>query len=326
MEHHESAGPGTRRRPRSAPAPEIRPRPDRALRPAFPLSPGPARIEVRAAEPPEHVFRRLLGAYLGGAPEFLVHEAPSLRATTRGIVRTFARRTRQPEIVSDDGDEILLRDLAFDSPVPLERRLEQMGQHVIRFHEEAVASWTVLPLGEDDSWEHRDDEIDREAWYLERKARLRLGQAPPSLELWVVARSLERIADHAVILGEAGRRLAGLPHGRGPLATLGQFHAQAMEHLAGVLATRDESGANDLLDTGEALLASGRAISDRLLPAGPGVGLSPAAAAAVARILESIQRTVAYGQDVAQVVLDRSLASVDLPAPLSAAPGPLPAP
>jgi len=325
MEHHKTVGPGARRRPRSPPPARPRPQSDPALRPASPHSSATARVEVRAAEPPEHVFRRLLGAYLGGAPEFLVHEAPSLRATTRGIVRTFARRTRQPEIVSDDGDAILLRDLAFDSPVPLERRLEQMGKQVIRFHQEAVASWAVLPFGEDDSWEHRDDEIDREAWYLERKARLRLGRAPPSLELWVVARSLERIADHAVILGEAGRRLAGLPHGEGPLATLGQFHAQAMEHLAGVLATGDEAGANELLDTGEALLASGRAISDRLLPAGPGAGLSPAAAAAVARILESIQRTVAYGQDVAQVVLDRTLDGAAVPTLVPAASGALPA-
>jgi hypothetical protein len=275
------------------------------------LPPGSlARISVREEEPPEHVFRRLLGAYLGGAREFVVQEPPSPRPSTRAIVRTFCRRTRQPEIVSDDGDTILIRDLAFESPVPLERRLEQMGEMVVQFHREAIRSWSGLPLSEDGAWDRRDDEIDREAWYLQRKAALRLAgsaDAAPSLELWTVSRSLERIADHAVTLGEAGRRLAGLPHGVGPLATLEQFHRQAMDHLEGVLAAADGTAANDLLDTGEALLASGEAIADRLLPSVQRATLSPAASAAVARILESIGRTIAYAQDIAQVVLDRSI-------------------
>ena len=35
--------------------------------------------------------------------------------------------------------------------------------------------------------------------------------------------------------------------------------------------------------------------------------MPPATAAAVARILESIGRTIAYAQDIAQVTLDRSV-------------------
>jgi hypothetical protein len=279
----------------------------------FPIPASTALLVVRPAEPPEHIFRRLLGAYLGGAREFVVQDRPVVQPATRAVVHTFCRRTRQPEIVSDHRDTIRLRDLAFDSPVPLERRLEQMGRTVVAFHREAVASWSGLPFGDDGSWERRDDDIDREAWYLQRRAALRFGTgeaAVPSLDLWILARSLERIADHAATLGEAGRRLAGLPHGVGPLETLGQFHRQAMDHLEGVLGAVDGAVANDLLDTGEALLASGRAIADRLLPAANGGSMSPAAAAAVARILESIGRTIAYGQDIAQVVLDRSLAAV----------------
>lgn len=309
--------------PRTPPRPGAARRSTRASPPAAPalerptgLRAGTALVPVRAGEMPEHIFRRLLGAYLGGAREFILTERPAVRPSTRAIVRTFCRRTRQPEIVSDDDVTILVRDLAFDSPVPLERRLEQMGQQVVRFHRDAIESWSSLPLGEDGAWEQRDDEIDREAWYLERKAALRigaLGAAVPPLELWIVARSLERIADHAVTLGEVGRRLAGLPHGVGPLATLEQFHGQAMEHLEGVLRAADEAQANELLDTGEALLASGRALADRLLPSVNGGNMTPATAAAVARILESIGRTVAYGQDIAQVVLDRSLGRTAAP-------------
>ena len=130
---------------------------------------------------------------------------------------------------------------------------------------------------------------------------------------WTVARSLERIADHAVILAEAGRRLVDLPQGSSTLVSLRQFHAQAMAHLEGVLASSDEATANDLLDMGEALAASGRSIGDRLLPVVNGVTIPPATAAAVARILESIGRTIAYAQDIAQVTLDQALPIAVLP-------------
>ncbi len=269
-----------------------------------------ASVPVRRGEPPEHLFRRLLGAYLAGAREFVVRERPEVSARTREVVRSFCRRTRQPEIVSDEGGIVRLRDLAFESPVPLDQRVGRMGRIVLDFHRDAVDSWSRLPFGEDGEWERRDDEIDREAWYLQRLATIRIADGTdgaPLLGPWTVARSLERIADHAVILAEAGRRLVDLPQGSSALVSLRQFHAQAMEHLEGALAARDEVSANDLLDVGEALVASGRSIADRLLPPVRGAAMPPATAAAVAHILESIGRTIAYAQDIAQVALDRTL-------------------
>jgi hypothetical protein len=261
-----------------------------------------------------------LGAYLAGAPEFVVRQRPALSSGTREVVRTFCRRTRQPEIVSEERESIRLHDLSFESPVSLDQRVQRMGRLVLAFHREAVDGWSQLPLGDDGSWERRDDEVDREAWYIQRIASLRLGIEGPASELlgsWTVARSLERIADHAVVLAATGPRLAALPQGQGPATPLRQFHAQAMNHLEGALAARNGDRANDLLDTGTALAASGEALADRLLPGVGGGVMPPATAAAVARILESIGRTIAYAQDIAQVALDRSIPVVPLETPRS---------
>ena len=270
-------------------------------------------LQVGRGEPSEHLFRRLLGAYLAGAREFEVRERPGITAGTREVVRTFCRRTRQPEIISDEAGALHLRDLAFESPIPLDQRILRMGRLVTDFHREAVESWSHLPFLEDGYWERRDDEIDRESWYVERVAAIRLasaGRGSEWLGLWTTARSLERIADHAVVIGEVGRRLVDLPNGAGPVTSLRQFHRQAMEHLEGALEATDGATANDLLDLGDALQASGRTLSDRLLPAVGGGTMPPATAAAVTRVLESIGRTVAYAQDIAQVSLDRWTTSV----------------
>jgi PhoU domain-containing protein len=270
-------------------------------------------VDVRPGEPPEHLFRTLLGAYLGGADTFVIRGEPRLSPEAREVVKTFCRRTRQPEIVSEEPDVVRLRDLASEDSLPLPRSLARMGRLVIEFHRAAVGSWSRLTVTDDAHWCRRDEEIDREAWYIQRVAALRLrlpGEGSTALGLWTVARSLERVADHAVILGEEGQRLADLLNGGGPLTSLGQYHRQAMVHLEAALTAADRESANDVLDVGEALSSSGRALADRLLPAAGGGSMPPAAAAAVARVLESIGRTVAYAQDIAQVVLDRS---VELP-------------
>ena len=307
--------------------------PPRALRTSYPPArPFPstrsATLPVRRSEPAEHLFRRLLGAYLGGAREFVLRERPNVSSATREVVRSFCRRTRQPEIISDEPGVLRLRDLAYESPIPLEQRLGRMGRIVVEFHREAVEGWSDLPLDADGAWERRDDEIDREAWYIQRLAAIRIGEGTDGalvLGPWTVARSLERIADHAASLGDEGRRLVDLPQGNGPLMSLKQYHRQAMDHLEGVLAATDEAQANDLLDMGEALVASGRSLADRLLPTVNGSTMPPATSAAIARILDSIGRTIAYAQDIAQVVLDRSLPAEpppEPPAPRAASPAP----
>jgi hypothetical protein len=121
-------------------------------------------------------------------------------------------------------------------------------------------------------------------------------------------------------MGEAGSRLAEGSIPRAQLLSLEQFHTQALNHLSSVLqALAEESAArsNDLLDTGEALHQTGRTLAERLFPsAGSTASLPPSTAFALGRILESIDRTVAYAQDVAQVPLDRALPFSRLPVQL----------
>jgi len=268
-------------------------------------------VEVDPAEPAEHLFRRLLSSYLGGVPTVEIVEVPHLSPSTREVVRAYCHRTRGPEVVADDGRTLTVADLDPAGAGPLESRLTELGRRVLAFHREAVESWSRLPLGADGRWSERDDEIDRDAWYLERCiARAEGGSrpsSPPATTAWTIARSLERIGDHAVTLGEVGPRLAEFGPNATPVRELRQFHVQAMAHLEEVLDARDAGRANELLDVGEALVASGRVLTERLLPAVGDGSMAPATAAAVARALEAVSRTVAYSQDISQAFFDRTL-------------------
>ena len=108
-----------------------------------------------------------------------------------------------------------------------------------------------------------------------------------------------------VLLGEVGARFAQLPDGARSASQLKQFHRQALEHLEAVLVATDSAAANDLLDVGDALLQSGRAVADRLLSSSRRSAGAPVGEVATSRALDSIARTIAYAQDIAQLVLDR---------------------
>ncbi|MGA7923063.1 MAG: PhoU domain-containing protein [Thermoplasmata archaeon] len=289
---------------------------------------------VGAGAPPEHLFRRLLGAYLAGAQDFLVEERAGLRRETLAVTRSFCRRTLQPEVVSEEPTMIQLRDVIDESPAPLSRLVARMGQLVIEFHQEAAQGWTVVKPLPENYWTDRDDVVDRQAWFIERLAvrRLRTGAEPGEeaplispIGFWTVARSLERIADHAVVLGETGPLLAETSIPNDHLVAMQQFHGQALQHVAGalsVVARPNGELANDLLDGGEALLSVGRALTDRLLRTVSGRSTGVVTGAAVQRIIESIERTIAYAQDVAQVAIDRH---ISFPTPeVSSPPGFLP--
>lgn len=275
-----------------------------------------ATFVVPPGAPPEHLLRSLIGAYLSGAELFEIQQIGGISAEVHGIVRTFVRRTIEPEVLVEEPDRIELRDVSDTSRIPLLRRVGRMGQLVVALHKDAGASWGRLPR-DSGYWESRDDEVDRQAWFIERSSvRLLEQRRRPArgteevtgpLGYWLVARTLERIADHAVRIGEAGSLLGMGRHQSAPLESLHQFHDQAIAHLGAVLenlATCSGGRANELLDTGEALHLVRQAWAERLIPESAGASsLAPSTAVALSSILESIDRTIAYSQDIAEATL-----------------------
>lgn len=271
---------------------------------------GLAWVRTSSGEPAEHFFRRMLGAYLGGAEGIEIRERPRISSPTRSVVETFVRRTRHLSVHADDDRAIRLLDRPPEKFEELVGRLHDLGEQVVRFHRRAVNQWTRFPLRDEELWERWDDAIDRDAWYLQRQialGRTTPGAAGRALGLWTVAHALERAADRAVVLGRAGSSLAELDPADGRLQSLRQLHHQALTHLREALGARDASRANELLDVGEALLVSAESISEGLVPAGRAGALPFGAAVAVDRVLGAIAGVVNCSQEIAQAALDRPL-------------------
>jgi phosphate uptake regulator len=299
-----------------------------------------AQLHVASGATPEHLFRQLLRAYLSGAQRFEVSEPAGLSPATRGAVLDFVRRTIRPEVVSDDGDQIVVADVSRGADLavgPVLRRMAQVVLERIRF---AGKSWVDTAAVHSDDWRARDDEVDRHAWLIERILVLRPwpeagpGGFPSALSETfaplVLARSLERAADHAVLIAERGSRLreANLPETA--YRALTSYHRQVVDHLelaCRVAEARDPTDANLVVDAGEALHETAAALRERFWTRSGSSTLPPSVIANLGLLIESLDRITAYAQDIAQLAVPPSdrvtvrptLASdsraVDLPLP-----------
>lgn len=283
-------------------------------------------LSVEGDAPGEHLFRRLIGAYLAGATEFVVRQPEGLSLETRAIARSFARRTGHTENVSEEGTKLILRDVSIGASPPVLQLLRRMFQLVYDLQVDAGSSWSPRGGAPAVSLSNRDDEVDRYAWQIERDLR-RSGPTADGADesrrgdpfrflLW--ARDLERIGDHAVLIAEHGTLLADSGPPENLRRMLSGYHAQALEHLKAAQAVAlDPSAerANALLDVGEALHETEAALADRVLLRESTERLPPAAIRSLGLVLRSIGRTTGYAQNLAEIGLDRDLERITLVVP-----------
>lgn len=268
----------------------------------------------------EHTFRDLVAAYLAGAREFVIREKDGITPETMAVAKTFARRTLQPEIVSEDRGVLVLRDVSRGAELDVAPLLRRMFQIVLGLQQEAARTWSEPDRWRGTRWEQRDDEVDRHAWLIERILALRLAGAVPGpdggspvdrpLQTLILVRSLERIGDHAVQIADHGLRWAETSPPDRLIRPVSEFHGQVMDQLRAAFRAaseeRDALHANDVIDVGEALHATYTTLTEGLFTRSTGSGLSALAAVPLGLVLQSIDRTVSYAQDIAEVGLDRS--------------------
>ena len=147
----------------------------------------------------DQILRILIGLYLQGVSRIRVVTEEVMPLEVRRAVREFSRRVMGMEVVEEGRNYAVLMDLSSSETLPFGegvRRMVDIANAMILDAADAVEDGSSV-LAEDVI--ERDDELDRLYWFLRRKATIEIARCckPGPIEDLLVARTLERIGDHA---------------------------------------------------------------------------------------------------------------------------------
>jgi phosphate uptake regulator len=277
-------------------------------------------VDLGEIRTPEQLLRELVAAYLGGARE--VHlKASGSRPSSFALpaLREFLRRAPRWEVVEQDPRGLHLRDVSDPDSPEVSCLLRRMFLLVEEVHRRASRSWKD-PDPRPERWAEQDNEVDRLAWMVER--RLVLGfpgsrdhgpfPIPDPAETCyklLATRALERLADHAARLGVEGSRL-GSPGLDNPLLQQARRLQEKIPDLIaearGLWSEPHRAAIHDLADGADSLRRGILTLQERLFLGGSQASRLPLShLPSVLAILDSVERSAGYLEDLAEILLDR---------------------
>lgn len=255
----------------------------------------------------------LTAAYTAGFDRITLSRQAGLTDEQRRAVDNGVRGLTGVEIAREATDRIVVRGMLDADGVSVRQSLLQLQFTALSMQEEAIEAF----LGEraDPSQvAERDDEADRVFRLVERhlnRSLVRLAEVddlgmgrPRLFDYYCTARNLERVADHAArIARTAARETYTVPE-----SVAGEFRAMSDAARDVVRSASDavvdgasRTAAQNALERSRAVVAEGRRLERRV------VETSPAHAAVLTRLLDSLVRTAKCGGNIADLGLRRSV-------------------
>ncbi len=262
---------------------------------------------------PEDAVRRLVGAYLAGADEIVVKGQGAKDPQVRRTVRAMTRDLVGVEVLEETREMLVLQDLVGVSEMDLRKTMTRMHRIAGLMFDEALAAWQTRDLELAKDVTARDDELDRLEWMVSKQmhalleqprlaARLNVRPAE-ALNYFLVARSLERMGDHA---SKMCKNIAKLSSAALDQALIDDVVAQGAkvkevwEEAFAAMKRGDFERGSRAVDAGKDL-APWRAQFPKHFG-----GLEPEVIGALTLIADSLDRTRGYAIDISEIGMNHT--------------------
>ncbi|MGB1586045.1 MAG: PhoU domain-containing protein [Thermoplasmatota archaeon] len=259
----------------------------------------------------EDIVRRLVGAYLAGADEIHLRSKGRMDPKVRNITRNVIRDLVGVEILEEGSDSLTLQDLVGVSEMDLRKTVTRMHRIArIMFDDALAAVQEGNPtLAKDVSG--RDDELDRLEWHVSKQmhalleqprlaARLQIRPAE-ALNLYMVARTIERMGDHASKICKNVPDLQDLPEDLlEDILTQADVVKNVWDEAFTALKRDDFDQGSAAVDEGKGAGPWRGAFSQRLQD------LDPELVGPLTLVADSIDRVRSYAIDIAEVAMNQT--------------------
>ena len=273
-------------------------------------------IQVDEHEDPVHLLRRLIGLYVSGHDEIVVHSKGRIAPETRKTIRDFARKVIGSEIVEESANTVSVQDVADHANLEMRKIIRRMHLMCRSMLADAM---DALIRGDADLASDvvaRDDEVDRLYWFTAKQSGMILRDAsvarkmgvgvPESAFYLAASKALERIADHAARIAHSVPTLKGerIPEKLiKEVQTYGSKVASVLDSSVESLLRGDIELANRVADEQEKLREGGGKLIDQMMEH-RGKVIVP-----LTLIVESLERTGMYSADIAETAINLGVAS-----------------
>ncbi len=268
-------------------------------------------IDVSSCTSASFLFRSLIGTYIAGYSEITIGSKSRLPPFVRTVVRDFTQMTIGQEVMEETSTTIRIRDLLNPVELSFESTLKRMYVISRSMHEDAITAVQSRDNGLAADVIAEDRDVDRLQWLISRQTNMvmrntslmrRTGLSPVAIVSHaIVARVIERIADHAVRIATNCAALADRPlepELAARLQAASAFSLEVFDKAAGSFFSHDMKLANQSIEE----VRQAETLCEELhtqalsLPAKPAVALG--------YIAESIRRLGEYSGDIAEIVIN----------------------
>ncbi len=270
-------------------------------------------VHIPDAPGAEEVVRRLVGAYLAGADEIHIRCNGKMDPKVRQKVREITRDLVGVEILEESASAMVLQDLVGVSDMDLRKTMTRMQRIARIMYDDAIAALQARDIAGAQDVANRDDELDRLLWMVSKQMHALLEQPrlaaklnvrpAEALNLFLAARALERMGDHAAKISKNIVTLAGRDLPKAIVEAV-VAHADVVRKIWDDAFTSlkrpDFEQASAAADAGEEA-AKWRAQFPNLLR-----NLPPESVGPLTLIADSIDRTRGYAIDLAETAMNQT--------------------
>ncbi len=273
---------------------------------------GECTITVGEDIKPKRVARLIIGHYVAGYNTIRVKFVKPNVAVRRAVKDVVRRKIIGAEIISESNEEMVIQCITDYREIGVKRIIERMAVIAKSMFTDAIDILKSRSADAARDIRERDDEADRFYWLAVRQLKravsnrahlieLGLLDAREALGMRIIAKSIERIADHAVRIAVN----AAMLEEEVPSMLLSDIlgfarHAtKVFDTAIEAFRTYDEGLAQLVMDEAEEMWDIERSILEKISR----LGIKPKDAGALRLVLDSIKRVGDYSADIGEIVL-----------------------
>jgi len=266
----------------------------------------------------EMLFRKFIGAYLAGYDVIEMNSVEKLSPSVRQHIRQMTHNVIGPEIIDETMNSVKVKDLLDSSDLSLVQGLKRMYVITRGMHRDAIVALQTQDVELAEDVESRDNEVDKFYWMIAKQYNLvmndmffadKMGvKSQEVLGYLLVARSIERIADHAKKLASNTKLIKGKIEIIAKIVNVSEAIMKEFDEAMNAFNHNKFEHANDVVNKARALGKKTQELTHEIFS----LKLPAMTIVSLAYIIDSLERTRAYVLDIAETAINHQFITMIL--------------